>query len=450
MQDGDTLQPNTCLFAMAFIRTLGRWAMTGLVINGVIGSGIFGVPGELTRMLGRASPFAMLLAALVMAVIAAAMAEVASQFSEPGGPYLYVRTAFGRFFGIQVGWFWLLSLVSGAAAGTNLFIGYLASFLPSAAHGWTRALAITALIAIPSIANYFGVRSGTNLTNIFTVAKILPLAFLIIFGLFRFGHQVQIVHLSEIVSPGWNSWLSALLLLLFVYGGYEDSLAPLGEVENPRRTVPFALATGLLVCAAVFTLVQFVTVAAIGTVSTDRPLVEVAIKLIGNGGALFVAVAVMISSYGYITGTILSAPRVVYAMSSHGDFPYYLSRLNPRYHTPAIATCIYAFLVWLLALTGTFLWVAAVSAGSMALYYGAICAALIQLRKTRPQAQALRLPFGRAIALGGSAICIALLSRLSIREALLMCITAVIASGNWWTARHRAANKLAKTLEVSA
>ncbi len=426
---------------MAFVRTIGRWAMTGLVINGVIGSGIFGVPGELTRTLGRASPFAMLLAALVMGIIAAAMAEVASQFSEPGGPYLYVRTAFGRFFGIQVGWFWLLSLVSGAAAGLNLFIGYLASFLPSAGHGWTRAMAITTLIAIPSIANYFGVRSGTNFTNLFTVAKILPLTFLIIFGLFRFGPQIQIVHSTEIVNPGWSPWLSALLLLLFVYGGYEDSLAPLGEVENPRRSVPFALATGLLVCAAVFTLVQLVTVAAIGTVATDRPLAEVAVKLIGHGGSLFVAIAVMVSSYGYITGTILSAPRVVHALSSHGDFPYSLSRLNPRYQTPAIATCIYALLVWLLALTGTFLWVAAVSAGSMALYYGAICAALIQLRKTRPDARALRLPFGRAIALAGIAICIALLSRLSHRELLLMCITAVVAAGNWWSA---------KSLEVPA
>jgi amino acid transporter len=424
--------------------------MTGLVINGVIGSGIFGVPGELNRMLGRGGPFAMLLGALVMGIIAAAMTEVASQFSEPGGPYLYVRTAFGPFLGIQVGWFWLLSLVSGAAAGTNLFVGYLASFMPSAAHGWPRAVAITVLIAIPSIANYFGVRSGANFTNLFTVAKILPLAFLIIFGLFRFGHQIQIVHPSEVASPGWSPWLSALLLLLFVYGGYEDSLAPLGEVEDPRRTVPFALATGLLICAAVFTLVQVVTVAAIGTVATDRPLVEVAIKLIGHGGAFLVAVAVMISSYGYIVGTILAAPRVVYALSSHGDFPNSLSRLNSRYHTPAIATCIYALLVWLLALTGTFLWVAAVSAGSMALYYGAICAALIQLRKTHPDASALRLPFGRAIALAGIAICIALLSRLSLREALLMCITAVVASGNWWWVRQREIRRPANPIEVSA
>jgi amino acid transporter len=424
--------------------------MTGLVINGVIGGGIFGVPGELTHLLGRASPFAMLLAALVMGIILAAITEVASQFSDAGGPYLYVRTAFGRFCGIQVGWFYLLSLISGAAACTYLFVGYLASFAPSVAVGWARTLAITAVVVVPTIANYFGVRSGTNLANFFTVAKVLPLALLIVLGVFRFGGHFQMIHASEITHPGWNAWLTALLLLLFAYGGYEDSLSPLGEVKEPRRTVPFALGAGLLICATVYALIQFVTVAAIGTVATDRPLAEVAIRLIGHGGAIFVAIAVMISTYGYVAGTILTAPRLVYALSSEGDLPAPLSSLHPRYHTPGLAICVYALLVWLLALTGTFLWVVAVSAGSMAIYYGGICAALIQLRKSQPHAPAFRLPFGRAIALAGIAICIALLTRLSLREALLMGVTALIASANYWWARRRAIRTSVKPLEVPA
>jgi amino acid transporter len=90
---------------MAFVRSIRRWTMTALVINCIIGGGIFGVPGELTRLLGRASPIAMIFAALGTGVIMACFAEVASQFSEPRGPYLYVRTAFGRFLGIQIGWF---------------------------------------------------------------------------------------------------------------------------------------------------------------------------------------------------------------------------------------------------------------------------------------------------------------------------------------------------------
>src|SRR5262244_363062 len=105
--------------------------MTALVINSTIGSGIFGVPGELTRLLGRASPFAMIFAALGMAVILACFAEVASQFSEPGGAYLYVRTAFGRFAGMQISWFDLLNMIGTVGALANLFADYCSTFLPS-------------------------------------------------------------------------------------------------------------------------------------------------------------------------------------------------------------------------------------------------------------------------------------------------------------------------------
>lgn len=94
------------------VRSIGRWAMTALVINCIIGGGIFGLPGELTRLLGRASPFAMILAALGVAVLLSCFAEVASQFSEPGGAYLYVRTAFGRFAGMQVSWFDSLNMIA--------------------------------------------------------------------------------------------------------------------------------------------------------------------------------------------------------------------------------------------------------------------------------------------------------------------------------------------------
>src|SRR5579864_8697835 len=97
---------------MTFVRSIGRWAMTALVINCIIGGGIFGLPDELTRLLGRASPFAMILAALGMTVILACFAEVASQFSEPGGAYLYVRTAFGRFAGMQISWFDSLNMIA--------------------------------------------------------------------------------------------------------------------------------------------------------------------------------------------------------------------------------------------------------------------------------------------------------------------------------------------------
>src|SRR5262249_33104720 len=178
---------------MAFVRSIGRWTMTALVINCIIGSGIFGVPGELSRLLGRASPFAMVFAALGMAVIMACIAEVASQFSEPGGPYLYVRTAFGRFLGIQVGWFHLLAVVAALAAAAHLFVDYLTTVLPWMLNAWERGLLMAILITIPAVANYVGVRNGANLSSVMTVAKLSPLALLIVFGIVRFAQQPQAI-----------------------------------------------------------------------------------------------------------------------------------------------------------------------------------------------------------------------------------------------------------------
>jgi basic amino acid/polyamine antiporter, APA family len=126
---------------MALVRSIGRWTMTAIVINSLIGSGIFALPGQLNGLLGRASPFALIFAAVAMAVIMACVAEVASQFAEPGGAYLYTRTAFGRFVGMQIGWFFLLAVVGAVAVAANLFVDYLIPFLPWTISAWKRPLA---------------------------------------------------------------------------------------------------------------------------------------------------------------------------------------------------------------------------------------------------------------------------------------------------------------------
>jgi amino acid transporter len=425
---------------MAFVRSIGRWAMTALVINCIIGSGIFGVPSELSRLLGRASPLAMIVAGAAMAVIMACFAEVASQFSEPGGAYLYVRTAFGRFAGLQVGWFWLLAVVGGGAASANLFVGYLAELLPGVEHGWARMVVLGALISVPAAANYVGVRSGALLSSLTAVAKLAPLGLLIVLGVARFSHQAQLIPIAEITAPGWTPWLTALLLLLFSYGGYEDALVPVGEVKHPRTTVPFALAAGLAICAAVYTLLQFVTVVTVGTHTTARPIAEVASVLVGRGGAWFVAVAVMVSTYGWISGGMLNAPRLPYAFAAHGDCPAALGALHPRFNTPGVAIVLYAVLVWVLAGTGTFLWVLELTAGSMMVLYAGVCLALIRLRRLQPHADALRVPAGPVLAVAGALLSIVLMTQLDLRQALLMGVTALFATANWAWARRQAAS----------
>jgi APA family basic amino acid/polyamine antiporter len=422
-----------------FIRSIGRWTMTGLVINATIGSSMFAIPGVLSRLLGRASPIAVLLAGLGLAVIMAAIIEVASQFRDAGGAYVYTRVAFGRFWGLQVGWFWLLSLLAGAAAAANVFVAYLAEFVPAAGNGWGRGICITIVIAVPTLANCLGVKQGANLCNLLTVAKILPLSLIVGLGLLRFHSHIELIRVQEITGSGWGAWVSALLILLGAMGGAEDTLAPTGEVDDPRRTIPFGFAMGLLICVPLYMFVQFITVATPGVVSaTDRPLVDVANVLIGHAGTRFISTAVLFSTYGMLAAGIMNAPRLTYALAAQGDFPNSLSEIHPSFHTPVFSIGLFSVLLWILAVTGSFLWLIVVTAGSMAVEYIGMCAALIRLRRLRPDADALRIPWGRQFAVLGILICAVLLTSLRFKQLLFMGFVALVGAGNWWWSLHRA------------
>lgn len=434
---------------MAFVRSIGRWSMTALVVNSIIGNSIFGLPAELTRLLGRASPIAMVVAALIVAMIVACMAEVASQFTEAGGAYLYVRRAFGRFAGLQVGWFGVFACMTGGAANATLFVLYLASIWPAAGGRWARIGIMAAVIVVPTVVNYFGVRRGANLSTVLTVAKLLPLILLIALGLARFSQQ-QSISMAEFAKPGSSSWLRALLLLMFAYAGFEFAIAPGGEIKDPKRTVPFGLATGLLVCAVVYALIQFVTVATIGASATQHPLADTASVLLRRGGSLFVAIAVMISTYGWISGNIVTAPRIVYSFAANGDAPGFLARINPRFNTPALAIVVYAVLVWLMAATGTYLWVVGVGAAALLILYSGVCASLIRLRRTQPEAQALRIPFGPVLAVVAIAISLALISALDRHQALLIGVTTLLATGNWWWAKRQTVKEPESTVAIAS
>jgi len=420
---------------MSFVRSIGRWTLTALIINCIIGSGIFGVPEPLIASVGRASPIAMIIAGLCMAIIVACFTEVGSQFSEPGGVYLYARTAFGRFAGLQVGWFWFLSTVASAAAAANLFVEYLAGFAPAVAQGWARLLVITVMILLPALANYRGVRQGALLSSTFTLAKLLPLSVLILLGLIHFSRHAEIVTLSEITGPGWMAWANALVLLYFIYSGFEDAMIPAGEIKNPQRTIPMALVIGMGICMVVYTLIQFLVVATLGTTAPERPLAAAAAVLIGNGGERFVEIAAMISAYGWLSGSMLNAPRLLFSMADRRELPVLFGKLHPRFNTPHFSVITFAVLAWLLALTGTFRWAVVLSAGAAMIFDGVVCAALPRLRRIQPQASGFRLPFGGIFSLLGMVICVVLLSRMELRQVLLMGITALIAAANWWWAR---------------
>jgi APA family basic amino acid/polyamine antiporter len=423
--------------ALPLTRSIGRWAFTALVVNTVVGSGIFGIPSTLNGIVGRASPLAMALSGVGMGLMMACFAEVASRFTAPGGAYLYTRTAFGRFVGMQVGWFSWLAPMGTSAAAANLFTVNLAAYLPYAATMAGRAVVMTTLFLVLAIANCLGVRVGATLSNIFTVSKLLPLGLLIALGIAYFIRHPQTYSHAQAAPQGISAWVDAMLLLAFAYAGFENALLPTGEVKDPQRTVPFALGAGLLLCIAVYALVQFVVVATIGTGPVDRPLSSAALLLIGSGGAMFVTLAAMISTFGHLSAVLLATPRLTYSLAQRHDFPALFAKIHPRFQTPYISILAFTFLTWLLALSGTFRWAVALASGAVIVIYASVSASLIRLRRTRPGEALLHLPFGNVIACLCIAMAVVLLTRLTLREGFLLLVTFAVATAHWLAVRNR-------------
>jgi basic amino acid/polyamine antiporter, APA family len=414
-------------------RVIGRWALTGLMINSVIASGVFGVPGELLKLLGRASPWAFVLGGVASAFIVTCFVEVASQFTAGGGPYLYVRTAFGRFLGIQAGWFTLLTPVAAAAAQANLFVNYFASFNEILGGGVPRGLVITALIAVPVTVNLYGAAAGKQLSSVLVIAKLAPLLLLIATGIFFIssGASPPPVHAS-VESHTLHAWFTAALLGAFGFGGFEDVLAATGEVKQPTRSVAFALVVSLVTCAVIYVLIQWVTSAFLDPATVGRrPLASLAAVLFGSAGGRFVAIAAMISTSGAIAATVLAIPRLIASMAQRGDLPSVLGRTTAKGGAPAITTIILGVVVTLLAITGTFAWTLAVTAGSGLIMAAGVCAALPRLRRLQPQCEKVAVPGGIAIASVALVVIAVLLFQLEAWQAAALLGTAVIGAMNW-------------------
>jgi amino acid transporter len=416
------------------LRAMGRWSLVALVINSVIGSGIFGLPSVVAGMLGPASPLAYIPAALGMGIVMACFAEVASRFRQAGGPYLYAREAFGRLAGIEVAWVTYIARLTAAAGNANLFVIYLAEFWPATKDPWPRLAVLTLLIGLLAGVNYRGVRAGARQSNVFTVAKLVPLLLFLAAGLFFVNRGNFSIHSHAPVG----SWFEAVLLLVFVFGGFESAMIPMSEAKDPKRDAPFALFVALAVVTAVFTLVQVVVTGILpDAASTDRPLAAAAHVIVGPAGGAFIALVALVSVYGILSSMILSVPRLTFALAEQGDFPALFARVHPRFRTPFVSIVVLAALVWGMAVAGSFKWNARLSAVARLFTYGATCAALVAFRKKPPEDAGFRLPAGSLFALLGILFCVALVARMGRVEFWIVLATGLVGLANWAWAQRR-------------
>jgi len=360
------------------VRGIGRWDFTAVVVNTIIGAGIFGLPAKVFAQIGSYSLMAFVACVLIIGLIVVCYSEVASRFSATGGPYLYAREAFGPSVGFEVGWLYWIVRVATFAANCNLFVTYLGFFIPGANEGAVRVAIVFAVVAVITIVNLLGIRESAVMTNVFTVGKLLPLFIFAVVGMFF----VQPANFSFGELPQYASFSSAVLLLIYAFVGFEASVVLSGETKEPQRTIPFGLIAGLLIVAVFYILVQVVSIGTLpGLAASERPIADAAATFLGPFGAAFITVGALISIFGNLNVGVLSSTRMLFAMSEQRDLPAVFERTHQKHKTPYVAILVTAAVILILTIQSSFLTAVAIATITRLLVYATTCIALPIFRR---------------------------------------------------------------------
>jgi amino acid transporter len=219
----------------------------------------------------------------------------------------------------------------------------------------TRKGELALLIGQLAFFNYIGVKTGKNVSNFFTFVKVSFLLFFVIAGLPAWHFRPALRVPFSVPAVSVKSWFEAILLLVYAYGGFEGALFVGGETKNPKRDTPVALLTALATVCLIYTGVQFVTVATLpGAGSSARPLADAAQRFLGSGGSAAIAIAALVSAYGYLSANLLHAPRVTFALAEQGDFPSFFGAVRARFRTPYLSILTDAVLLFVFAPSAIF------------------------------------------------------------------------------------------------
>jgi basic amino acid/polyamine antiporter, APA family len=347
-------------------RRLGLWSAIAVVVGITIGSGIFRTPASVTNRLPGPLPlFGVWIAGGIVAMCGAlTLAEVAAAFPDTGGIFVFIRKSWGRLPAFLFGWA-ELAIIRAAAVGAiaTTFAEYLLRVLgfdPSVApyDSWVHYVAAAAIAAIAAL-NYVGVRWGSLIQNVTTVAKYFGLLFIVVAAIV-IGIPKTGGYFTPMAPPGSFSIAPfglALVSVLWAYDGWADLAFISGEVKDPGRNLPRALIFGTLAVIAIYILanVAYLGVMPVGEIRHSKLVAaDVALRLIGPAGVTFIALTVMLSTLGTLNGSILTNPRVFFAMAADGLLFRKIADVHPRFKTPYVAIALTAVLGIIFVLLRTF------------------------------------------------------------------------------------------------
>lgn len=395
---------------------MGTLGLAAAIANVTIGGGIFRLPATVAGALGPSALIAYVVCAVAMGLIVICIAEAGSRVSLTGGPYAYVELAFGPYVGFLTGvLLWFLGTTVPAAVST-VYADNAAKLVPAFGTPLGRAILLAATFAIVATVNAFGVRQGNRLNGVATIAKLLPLLLLVAAGVFA-------VHGENLVmreTPSVGSVTRASIILIFAFTGVESALVPSGEVRNPARTVPRAILVSMLGITLLYIALQYVAQGVLGDAlaTSTTPLADAAGQVFGRWGRTMLLGAVLVSTFGYLSGMALAVPRALFAFARDGFLPRTLASVHPRWHTPHVAIATQATLTCVLAITSGFGPLAIISNVAALLVYFACAVAAWELRRRGVQAGGtpFRVPGAAIVPVLACAMIVGLLTSITPRE----------------------------------
>ena len=366
----------------ALPRVIGVRGLAAAIFNITIGAAIFVLPALMAAGLGAAAPLAYIVCAVATALVALCIAEAGSRVPQSGGPYAYVERAFGPYAGYLCGVLLWLGITLAMGAVSTVFADAALGLVPGLAGPLPRAVLLIAVIAGLAAVNIRGAALGSNVSGIATVAKVVPLIAFVVLGL----SHVRAENLALGSFPPLARLGESGLLLMFAFFGMESALQVSGEVRDAARAVPRAIALAVTGVGVLYISVQLVAQGILGSAlaapeTAKAPLAAAATQFAGQTGATLILVAMAVSTFGFMTATMLATPRTLFAFAVDGYLPRRLAGVHAAYQTPHVAIAIQAIIVCAIAVTGTYVKLAIVANVSILLVYLGCCLAIVRLRR---------------------------------------------------------------------
>lgn len=400
-----------------FKRTIGVIGLSANIMNVIIGAGIFALPAIVAASMGASSIIAYVFCGILMALIMLCFAEAASKVTQTGGVYSYIETAFGPYAGFLAGIFTVGGTLLADAAVSNALVNVLSSTHPVFQEGWMRIVFLTTVFLGLAAINVIGVKQGIGLVKINTVAKLIPLLLLVIFG----WEAVSVNNLTIESFPDIQQLGKTSLVLFFAFQGCESGIVVSGEVINPKRTIPKAIFISISAIVVLYMLIQTIAQGVLGDQLpqfTATPLAATANVIFGPIGFVILTVGAAVSMFGFLSGDILNNPRTLYALARDKVIPINaLAKIHPSFATPYLSIIVYALLGFLIAATGSFESLVVIASSSVLIVYLGVVFSVIKLRYSqKTKADEFTIPGGLTVPILSIAIILYFLSNLAQNE----------------------------------